>query len=323
MILLWRVTTLCNQACGFCAYDRRLAMARVAVAAEEVERVSLLVAAAAEARGERLLVSWLGGEPFVWEPLLNVSARLALHPAVRVSATTNGSRLGSAAVRAAVLKHFAELTFSLDGSAGVHDRLRGTPGAHDRAAAAIQALAAERAARGAGLRLRVNSVLMRRTLPGFADLSRTVAGWGVDEITFNQLGGRDRPEFFPDEALTPGDVAQLRALLPELRAELAARDVRLCGSELYLERFAASSRGEPLAAAEPCIPGEQMLFVDERGLVAPCSFTGPELGVPTTELRSVADVQALGGGFARRRALGPKLNCSDCPSTQLHGKFAA
>ena len=122
MILLWRITTSCNFACGFCAYDRRRAFARLAASEEEAERVALLAADLAQRRGERLLLSWLGGEPLLWPPLLDLSARLARHPALDLSLTSNGSRLQSAQVRAAMLADFAELTLSVDGPAAVHSR---------------------------------------------------------------------------------------------------------------------------------------------------------------------------------------------------------
>lgn len=322
MILLWRITTSCNFACGFCAYDRRLDFPRFGADPAEVERLTLLAADVAGLRGERLLVSWLGGEPFLWKPLLTLSANLARHPAISISATTNGSCLVNETVRNAVLDHFTELTFSVDGPAEVHDRLRGVPGSHDRLERAVRALAPGRGTRNSALRLRANSILMRDTVSHFAELCRAVADWGTDEITFNQLGGRDRPEFFPDQALTPEDALDIRRMLPALRAELAERGVRLCASDRYLDRIAASSRGEPLAV-DDCRPGEAFLFVDERGIVSPCSLTGHSYGVPVSELRTATDLLSLPTRFTEARSSRRSLACDDCHSTQLFGKFAA
>ena len=322
MILLWRITTRCNFACGFCAYDRRRAIPRIATAPGEVERVALLAADLAQRRGERWLLSWLGGAPLLWPPLLDLSARLARHPAIDLSLTSNGSRLQAAPVQAALLADFAELTLSVDGPAQVHDRLRGAPGSYARLERTARALSANRGAAASRLRIRVNSVLMRDTVAHFPDLCRAVADWGVDEITFNQLGGRDRPEFFAGQALTGADAAAIRRWLPDLRAELAGRGVTLCASRLYLDRIEASSRGEALPGAD-CRPGEAFLFVDEHGLVSPCSFTTEQYGVSSTELRSIADIAALPARFARARMRRRSPVCDDCPSTQLFGKFAA
>ena len=322
MILLWRVSTACNHACGFCAYDRRLDLARYAADPLEVERVALLAADLAARRGERLLVSWLGGEPMLWPPLLALSERLSRHPAIAISATSNGTRLTSPAVRARILAGFAELTLSVDGPEAVHDGLRGVPGGFRKLERAITAFAAERRAAGASLKLRANVAVMRRTLPHFADLCRTLADWGVDEITFNQLGGRDRPEFFPAERLSPVNAANLAALVEALQPELATRGVNLCASPRYLARIEASSRGEALAVAD-CRPGEDFLFVDELDRIAPCSFTTAQHGIPVAEIRDTADLAALPSRFRAARAGDPARECRDCPSTQFFGKFAS
>ena len=115
------------------------------------------------------------------------------------------------------------MTFSLEGPASVHDGLRGAPGAYDRVRSAIVALASERAREGARLKLRANIVLMQATLPSFADLCRTLADWGIDDITFNQLGGRDRPDFFPAQALRPDDSRRLSDTIAALKTSLRAR----------------------------------------------------------------------------------------------------
>ena len=74
MILLWRITTRCNFACGFCAYDKRVGSARYAVDPGEVERIARLAVQMTQANGQPLLLSWLGGEPLLWPPLLDLSA---------------------------------------------------------------------------------------------------------------------------------------------------------------------------------------------------------------------------------------------------------
>lgn len=322
MILLWRITTRCNFACAFCAYDRRLGGTRHSVDPAEVERVALLAGELAARSGERLLLSWLGGEPLLWPPLLDLSDRLARHPGIALSLTGNGTRLGDPAVRQRLLQSFAELTLSLDGPEALHDALRGAPGSFARVRAAIAALVTERRARGASFKLRVNAVVMRETLPHFADLCLMLADWGVDEITFNQLGGRDRPEFFPHQRLSSADAARLAALVPQLKAQLGAQGVRLCASPDYLARIDASSRGEALPVPD-CGLGKQFLFVDELGRIAPCSFTPADYGIAVSTIRTPGDLAALPARFRAARSSAPAADCADCPSTQHFGKFAA
>ncbi|WP_447765118.1 radical SAM protein [Sphingopyxis panaciterrae] len=319
MIILWRTTTQCNYACGFCAYDRRLDGVRSEVAANEAVRFGELLAAWGRTRGERVLLSWLGGEPLLWQPVWEVSARLA-KAGLAISATTNGSTLHRAGVRAAVVASFAELTVSIDGPAAIHDRLRGRAGAWDRVRDGVRALSAARG--DAPFKLRANIVLMRETIGSFADLCTALADWGIDEITFNQLGGRDRPEFFPAQRLRPADIAMLAGLLPALRQKLSARDVTLCGDALYIERLRASASGTALRV-DNCRPGGAFLFVDEHGILSPCSFSGEAYGVPIASLRTAADLDALPARFAAARAAQRLTTCDDCPSTQTFAKFAA
>ena len=322
MIVLWRVTERCNYACGFCAHDRRLGGARHETAADEALRFGRLLCDWGRARGEPILLSWLGGEPLLWRPALPVSRLLSASAGIRISATTNGSTLHRPAVRDAVLDAFAELTISVDAFAPGHDRLRGMNGAWHRARAGIMALANDRRARGARLKLRANVVLMRATLPDFPDLCETLGDWGVDEITFNQLGGRDRPEFFPDQRLRPEDVAALAACVPRLRARLAGRGILLCGDTRYLDRFRASAAGEAIAVAQ-CPLGASFLFVDTQGLIAPCSFSTADYGIPIASLRTPADFETLPARFAAAHAAARCAACGDCPSTQIFAKFAA
>ena len=73
MIILWRLTTLCNLACGFCAYDRTVPQPRVHMPADEVERIAGLFADYHQRTGSPVLLSWLGGEPLLWPGLLPLS----------------------------------------------------------------------------------------------------------------------------------------------------------------------------------------------------------------------------------------------------------
>lgn len=320
MIVVWRVTERCNLSCPFCAYDRTLVRPRAEAERAEVLRFGAVLGDYARERGERVLVCWLGGEPLLWEPVMDVSRTFRATFGLEVGVTTNGTTLHAPGVLDAVLACVSELTVSVDGPAAVHERLRGAPGNWERLRAAVNTLSARRRVENAPLRLRANVVLMRDTLPGFAGLCRALAEWGLDEITFNQLGGRDRPAFFPAHRLTPEDARALAALVPGLRAELAARGVRLCGDERYVARIEASAAAVPLPVVD-CAPGERFLFVDEGGRVAPCSFTGAELGRPLARVRTLDDLLALPAAFAGTRRVRPAAACGDCPSTQVFGKF--
>ncbi len=164
----------------------------------------------------------------------------------------------------------------------------------------------------------MNTVLMAQNIHLVQRAVRATSSWGIDEITFNQLGGNDRPEFHREHRLRPADVDALAGMLPRLRDHLWAHGIRRSAAAQYLHRFRASASGERLRV-DSCNPGKKFLFVDERGRVAPCSFTLTDNGVPVDELRSVDDLIALQSHYEQRRSRW----CDDCPSTQVFEKFVA
>ncbi len=321
MIVLWRITERCNYACGFCAYDRRLKKPRANVSEADALRLGAVIAAHGRASGERVMISWLGGEPLLWSPLFAVSEVLRAD-GVAISLTTNGSLLHLPQVRERLLETVDELTVSVDAGRMLHDQLRGFDGAWRRCRDGVSALRHEREARGIGPKLRANIVLMRSTLPGFEELCHDLAEWGVDEITFNQLGGRDRPEFFPPERLEAADVIGFRRSVDRLKASLATMGVRLCASPRYLDRFTATAAREAWPVSE-CGMGETFLFIDELGRIAPCSFSTNDFGVPIADLQVPGDFDRLPAQFRAMKQTTPCATCADCPSTQVFAKFDA
>jgi MoaA/NifB/PqqE/SkfB family radical SAM enzyme len=318
MIVVWRITTRCNLGCPFCAYDRRLPFARRTADFAHVRAFLPVLAAYQTLHRDPVLVSWLGGEP-LREPALPALSAEARALGLRVSATTNGTTLAAEAVRRHILDNYAELTVSLDSPDAVHDALRSSPGLFSALRRDVPLLAAARRASTRPLKLRVNAVLLRTTIADFSRLAHEVAGWGVEELTFNLLGGRDRPEFFAAHRPTSDQFAKFRASLPGLRAELAPR-LTIAGSPAYLARLQDAAKDRPSPVLD-CAPGQRHLFIDEHGLVAPCAFTPADLGVPLAELQTPNAIADLPARFARRRVSHRPRVCADCPSTQLFEKF--
>lgn len=320
LIIVWRITEYCDLGCHFCAYSRRLQRPRAAASREDVLRFGALLGEYAHTYQRDVLVSWLGGEPLHWQPVFDLSRALKRDFNLRTGVTTNGTALTSESVRQRIVEDFDQLTLSVDGLGAVHDGLRDAPGLYERLRASIARLCELKARLGRGPRLRVNTILMRDNLHAFEDLCQTVAEWGVEELTFNALGGRDRPEFFPDHSLRPEDVVWFRQALPGIRVRLARAGLTIYGSEPYLDRMASSARGAAIPVCD-CQPGQRFLFIDERGLVAPCSFTACGYGVHLSEIRSPGGLQQLPRRLADRKRREMLAPCLDCPSTQVFGKF--
>jgi len=322
LVVVWRVTERCNLSCGFCAYDRRLTRTRREADPQMLVDFGAVLAHFARETGRRVLVSWLGGEPLLWRPLREITRRFRDEFGLSMSVTTNGTVLGEAGMRADLLSHYAELTVSVDGLGSVHDVSRGWANGFDKLREGVRALTEEKRVRRSGPVFRANVLLMRSTIAQFAELCRELATWGIEEITFNQLGGTDRPEFFPEHRLLTEQVTAFAARIPALREELNARGVRLMGSEAYLSRLIASTRDARISVGD-CLPGETFLFIDEAGIAAPCSFTAPSYGVPLSEISTVAALRALPEHFRKLRRCRRDAACEDCHSTRVFEKFAA
>jgi MoaA/NifB/PqqE/SkfB family radical SAM enzyme len=320
LVVVWRVTTRCHLACGFCAYDRTLPFARHDT--DEASALSLgsSLVQTRDSLGRRVHVSFLGGEPFAWEPLPRVARHFA-ELGLSLGLTTNGVSLGGASARELLLDCFDEVTVSIDGLGAMHDGLRGWPGGFERLGVALSALTHEKARRSRGPLVRVNTVLMRDNIQEFPALCRALAALGVQELSFNRLGGRDRPEFFAAHRLAPGQIERFATELPTLRRELSSRGLSILGSQAYLERLLSLERGERFAVGD-CAPGRKFLFVDEHGKLAPCSFTLDSYGEPAAEARRAdGDFADLPRRFLVRQRSQRADACDDCASTQVFEKF--
>jgi MoaA/NifB/PqqE/SkfB family radical SAM enzyme len=321
LVIVWRITEHCDLGCRFCGYSRHLRRPRLSADPDEVLAFGAVLGEYAASHGRDVLVSWLGGEPLRWPPLLAVSHTFIHEYGLRLGVTTNGTALASETVRRRIAEDFDQLTLSLDGLGVAHDQLRDAPGLFAHLRESLMRLRELTAALGQGPLLRVNTILMRDNVYAFEDLCRAVTAWGVDELTFNALGGRERPEFFPDHALRPEQIEWFRRALPGIRARLAPSGLRILASERYLERLEASARHRPLPVTD-CQPGQRFLFIDERGFAAPCSYTVSGYGVHLSELRTPNDLRQLPLRLAERKRRQMLAPCVDCPSTQVFGKFS-
>jgi MoaA/NifB/PqqE/SkfB family radical SAM enzyme len=320
MVVVWRITERCNLSCKFCGYDRELLRPRTDADPHVVSSLGAVLADYQRSTGDAVLVSWLGGEPLLWAPLTELTHTFCRDYQLRVSTTTNGTSLASTDVRTHLLEYYSELTVSIDALGSLHDSLRGWQGAFASLERSVTALAEEKRSCHRGPILRANVLLMRETIADFEPLCLRLANWGIEEITFNQLGGNDRPEFYPAHRLLPEQVETLAGQLPGLRKHLMNIGIRLRGGDAYARRIRATSRGESLPIQD-CHPGERFLFINESGCVAPCSFTALPFGIPAEKITSVSDLRHLPLEFARSRHQRPSALCEDCHSTQVFEKF--
>lgn len=319
LVIVWRVTDYCNLDCGFCAHANTLTRRRTSVAEDEAMSFGQLLHGYKKETGHNILVNFLGGEPLYWKHL-RATATAFKKWGMDISATTNGVPLQKPDLQQAIVNQFSQLTVSVDGFAAFHDKNRGKEGLFEAVAANTKTLADLRTARDKGLYLRANVVLARENFDMFPDLCRTVAGWGVNEITYNQVGGRDRPENFAHYKLSPEHIDRLEKILPPLRLQMEAQGVHINTNPDYLRRFKAYAEGKSLYVKD-CAPGRNFLFVDEDCRIAPCNFTTDSYGVPLRSIETVKTFRELPEHFADLQRTRHHMACKDCMSTRVSGKF--
>jgi MoaA/NifB/PqqE/SkfB family radical SAM enzyme len=320
LVVVWRITERCNLACPFCAFDRTFHAAPVEVGQAEALGWIRLLGALRRETNRPIIVSFLGGEPLAW-PHLRTIADCATSLDLHVSLTTNGLKLTQPSWQDWALSTLSEITVSIDGLAPVHDAHRGA-GHFARSLSIVRGLRARRASHAPAPRVKVNTLLLRENIESFARLASVVAEAGVEALTFNDLGGRDRPEFHPDHCATALQMATFVSELPRIQLEARRWGLEILGGPAYLHRLRCSSQGIRLPIDE-CHPGDDFWFVDAQGNLSPCSFTGDAYALPIRELQTVEGLLDVPRRLAALRRAQRHPACADCRSTQVFSKFEA
>ena len=319
-VIVWRVTQACNLGCRFCSYSNEVSRVRGSADPVEVSRFGKILGEYSRQKGQKVLVSWIGGEPFLWPDLLDMSRTFVNDFGLEISCTTNGVPLRSEAVRRQVVDSFSELVVSVDGLGNATDSPRQRPGLFDELKRNLGALMSLNEARGRNLVLTVNTILMRHNIDHFERFCEEMSSWGVQKLTFNQLGGYDRPEFYPENRLLPDQVRRFSDSLPEWRESFAKRGMLIHGNDSYLQRFVSSSLDQAIPV-DDCAPGSWFWFINEAQLISPCSYTTYEYAVALDSLSSVGDLDSVEQRFRSARSAARSRFCDDCHCTQVHDKF--
>ena len=134
--------------CRFCSYSCDVERKRDDADKTEAARLIKVLGQYRLSTNEKMLVSWIGGEPFLWKPLFGLTKELNGY-GIDVSTTTHGLSLSREDIRQEVVNSFSEIVFSLDGFKGFDDNVRQFDGHFDIATKNIAALNAERKAAAA------------------------------------------------------------------------------------------------------------------------------------------------------------------------------
>ncbi len=253
--------------------------------------------------------------------LLEVARSLGLRVAVSPSAT---GLADERAMERFVSLDVHSLSLSLDGPQAVHDRIRGIPGTFD------STVQASRRARAAGLKVQINTVVMRSTVHRLPE----VVSWmlreqiHVWEVFFLIATGRA----LASEYLTPGEWADVADFLldvtgygllvraiegPFVRRALLERQegIRSPG-DLYrsLRDDLEAREGAPTRPTQMTrvgtLDGDGIVFVTHDGWITPGGFLPIHLGhIRRNRLADVYRTHPLLNSIRRRQFDGP---CGEC-----------
>lgn len=319
-VIVWRVTQTCNMRCKFCSYSTEVTRQRNDADLEEVERLSDILGKYRQKTGEELLISFIGGEPLLWEPIFKLSKKMATEYGVEISTTTNGILLSNEEVRKDIIDYFSEIVISVDGFEECNDYVRQCSGHFKTVSKNITKLAKEKKEAGSKLVIKINTILMRKNIEQFEEFCEYLANLGVNEITFNQLGGYDRPEFYAENRLEPKQVSQLIERLPQIRKRLSKYNFIIHGSKGYLERIQLTTENgkNPIIECNPC---SWFWFINENGYISPCSYTSYEYMYDTKRINEPEDIADVEQYFRELRQCNRSKWCDDCYCTQVYDKF--
>jgi sulfatase maturation enzyme AslB (radical SAM superfamily) len=210
--------------------------------------------------------------------------------------------------------------FSLDGFAACNDRIRQHIGHFEKVCKNISRLSEEANKTNSAVVIKVNTILMRENIGKFEEFCGFLSGLGVKEITFNQLGGYDRPEFFRDNRLLPEQVKEFSRQLPRIKEKFAKSGLLIHGSTEYLKRFSASAEDKCIPIDE-CNPGDWFWFVNENGFISPCSYTSYEYKLHINDIEAIDDIDNAAEIFRSMRLKNRSKWCDNCHCTQVYKKF--
>jgi MoaA/NifB/PqqE/SkfB family radical SAM enzyme len=208
--VVYEATMRCNLKCAFCYVGDLL---NLGGDSHEELTVETLRKAFPERKGLR--VSLTGGEVFVRKDVDQVLDLFRQKGYACAYLTTNGTMITDA--RASALADLAlagfirHISVSIDGPRESHDAARGVTGAFERTAAGLRRLQAAASAKGAPLKVSINTTVARESLDALDRIVDVAEALGVDAIGLNHL-----------MYATPDEVDQTLKILGETDRRLIA-----------------------------------------------------------------------------------------------------
>jgi MoaA/NifB/PqqE/SkfB family radical SAM enzyme len=228
-----------------------------------------------------LRLRFIGGEVLLKPGVYDI-LRTAVHLGFTVNLISNGMALQSEYhYRNLMDTGLRSITFSLDGKdPAIHDRHRGSPGLHNAVTEVIRRIKRERPA----MFVSVICILMRETVPQFAEYVQWAEELGVDRILFQPLAeAPGRPEthadWYRESNLFLHDLEPLERSIAALdspgrrpaRVELPLRRLREMREYFVRPESFQIGRGR-------CMLGQTDLQIDPSGILYMCDVRHTAFG---------------------------------------------
>ena len=338
LLVFWETTKACMLACKHCRASAILEPLPGELSHEEA--IKLIDDLAGFGKPLPILV-FTGGDPLmrkdIWDLVAyakNLGFRVALAPAV-------SPLLNREAIKRMVDLGVDGVSISLDGARPeTHEGIRGVPGVYKRTLEVIRELV------DAGIRVQVNTAVMRDNVEELADMVKLLLDLGVNtwEVFYLIVVGRaqEKLDLTPQEwedvshflyeaskygivvRTTEGPMFRRVAIMRRL-LELSGRnpDEVLKPGPLYqrlvkrLRELLGEPRGRPLASTTGTRDGKGILFIAYDGTVYPSGFMTYPLGNVRT--KSIVEIYREHPVLKKIRAAEFKGRCGVCEFRDICG----
>lgn len=311
---VWEMTTACNLKCVHC-HTQGGATRADELTTDDAKR---MLDGLARVKNFRMM-AFTGGEPLMRPDLFELLAH-ARDLGFANTIATNATMIDDTAARALRARGVVIAAVSLDGfTAQTHDRIRGLPGAFDRAVQGMRRLTR------AGILLHVNITAMGYNVAQLDDLMELVDELGTSILLIYQLVPVGRGRSIPAAVLGREANERLTKFMARAQGQTNAIMEPVAGPQYwpYLLKRARVSSGLPRWLAEKifhgCSAGRGFVYIKPDGAVWPCPFIEVSCGnvreTPFTDIWSGSPIFER----LRRREWLLEGACGQCPYRRLCG----
>lgn len=264
--LIFFITTRCNQRCKMCFYRDMDTDSHDTLTLEEIEQI-------APQFSNLYQLTLSGGEPLLRQDLPQIIRAFQRHSAVpRITLPSNGQlpELLAERVRQLLVENpqsNINVALSMDGLDGLHDEIRGVPGAF--------------------VNMLRSRALLEAMKPEFANLSLVTAitvsrfNWEQMPHLLSHIGGQEDPAQYgimitrgvPRDANAKGvNVQDFCGLMDQLRALQEPRMGRFAKAWMAVYHHNRRKTLMTGRMVDPCLAGSKLLVLNHNGDLWPCEI---------------------------------------------------